>query len=990
MFKITLLGALIAASASSLVAQSTPLLPDPIPDPVPMGDLVLDLETFVTVPQSNNRNPRARISIMRALPDGRLFVCDLRGRLYRITQGQSSIYLNIRTHFSDFIDSPGLGTGLHSFAFHPEFAENGKFYTVHSEPWNAASADFTGPELGPRSSGHQAVVVEWTASNPAANTFSGLNREIMRVDFPGTIHGMQEIAFNPNAETGHPDYGMLYILIGEGGSYLQGGWNNQARLDSPMGTVFRIDPLGGNSANGKYGIPSENPWYDSSEPNVMREIYAKGFRNPHRISWDTAGNQHAYIGDIGERNIEEINLLESGLNYGFPHREGTFKLIPPDSPGPDSDEIYALPENDAEFGYTYPVIQYSHLPNSGNAIILAGVYRGSNLPELYGKMIFGDIVTGRMYYANADELQQGTVTQHRELRIRVNGVEGSLLAFVGANRADLRFGFDHEGELYVMSKIDGSIRKVTGAQMGDSSAIDSNPENWLVSEDFEMGLLGLSIVNNGGGDGVRIVNDPFGDPENRVLVLDQPGAMARNPLPQIADDKQASIFFRFAFEGMDSRFVVGPSDAISADNNRAIKAQVTGSGSGTLSLSARLTTEAVTDQLRPATWYDAWIIFNGSTNQYDFYIRGDNWTAPSLLSSGLSAWAGTSESLKSFLWTIPSSAEGIQAVYFDDLYFDETAVNLSSPLLDQWFQVGSFEQAEPVGWQFLERASGQTIDPDAEAFLLWEETSGNTYLSVKATESSQMTMAIAPLPFSYQVGQVFTIYGRMRADAPRINTVWGLSNLNPAAIPGQSFEAMEVIARVTDDMGSAQRLLIRDSNNFNPASGINRIEPDTWYEYWFVVRNGGQASGGQTFDMYWRGPDSDAEPEQIYFNATFRVAREDPIAHMVIIANNGTTGISGRVGFDDIYAISGEVLERPSGTGIGPFPGPRSDKVSPWFGWFSDQQRPWMYHHRLGWLKQAHTNDQGIWFYQASKGWFWTSPEVYPWHFKHESNSWSL
>lgn len=990
MFEKLLLGVLLCASCTVLSGQSSPPLTDPIPEPVPMGDLVLDLEDFVTVPATSTSNPRARISIMRALPDGRLFVCDLRGRLYRFTQGQTSVYLNIRNFYTGFIDSPGLGTGLHAFAFHPEFAGNGKFYTVHSETWNAATADFTGPVLGPRSSGHQAVIVEWTASNPAANTFAGTRREIMRVNFPGTIHGMQEIAFNPNAEQGHPDYGMLYILMGEGGSFLQGGWNNQARLDSPMGTVFRIDPLGNNSTNGAYGIPEDNPWYNSLEPNVIREIYAKGFRNPHRIAWDSQGEQHAFIGDIGERNIEEINLLEPGLHYGFPHREGTFKIIPPEVPSPESDEIYALPENDAEFGYTYPVIQYSHLPNTGNAVILGGIYRGNQLPELYGKMIFGDIVTGRIYYADADELQQGVVTQHRELRIRVNGVEGSLLSFVGASRADLRFGFDHEGELYVMSKIDGSIRKVVGAQSGDPSAINSNPENWAVSDDFEMGLQGLSIVNNGSGNAVRIVNDPFGDPENRVLVMDQAGAVARSALPQIADNGYASIFFRFAFEGTESQFVAGPSDLTSAGAPGAIKARINASGSGDLSLSGRLASESVTDQLRPATWYDAWIIFNGSSNTYDFYIRGDTWTAPTLLRSGLSAWAGSAQSLKSFLWTVPLSDNGIQAVYFDDLYFDNTAINLSSPLLDQWFQVGNFEQSVLSGWQFLERASGQSIDPDPEAFQLWEEISGNTYLSVKATPSSQVTMAIAPLPFSYQVGQVFTVYGRMRADAPRVNTVWGFSNLNPVAIPAQNFDAMEVIARVTDDVGPGQRLLVRDSTNFNPATGANRVEPDTWYEYWFVVRNGGQASGGQTFDLYWRGPDSDAEPEQVYSNATFRIAREDPIAHMVIIANNGTEGISGRVGFDDIYAISGEVLQRPSGTGIGPFPGPRGDKVSPWFGWFNDQQAPWMYHNRLGWTKQAHANDQGIWFYHASEGWFWTSPEVYPWYFEHQSNNWSF
>lgn len=452
-----------ALLVSHLPAQQ--LVEDPYRYPVSFGDRILELEDWAQIPDSTNIGGgpgHARINIMRAIPNGRMYVNDQRGIIYEVEQGRVIPFLNVRERLPDFIDSPGLGAGLHAFAFHPDYLNNGKLYTVHTEPWNVGESDFKGPSTSPASGGVHGVVLEWTSLTPGSRLFSGDFREIVRIYFPGALHGIQEVAFNPNSAPGENDYGILYVLVGEGHAFQRGYWQDLQRLDSPLGTVMRVDPAGNNSSNGQYGIPSDNPWVDSQNPDVIRELYAKGFRNPHRITWDTQGTGRAYIGDIGENWVEEINLLEAGANYGFPNREGSF-VLQADNPT-QNDRIFELPENDPELGYTYPVAQYIHFPDAGNAIALGEVYRGSLLEEeLGGLLLFGDLWQGRVFGVQESELEQSRITPIEELRLRLNGTALNFRNFFG-RRSDMRMGIDNDGELYIFTKTDGMIRKVVGVE----------------------------------------------------------------------------------------------------------------------------------------------------------------------------------------------------------------------------------------------------------------------------------------------------------------------------------------------------------------------------------------------------------------------------------------------------------------------------------------------------------------------------------------------
>ncbi len=440
------------------------ILTDPLPEKIQASGITLVLEEVMALPASAEKPPLARINKMLTLPGqkSRTFIHDLRGKLYEIKGKTSAVFLNVPAYFPHFIDKPGLGTGLGSFAFHPDYEKNGLLYTTHTEQAGTAPADFTYADSIPVTL--QWVLTEWKTNTPSASKFSGTHRELFRINMVSGIHGVQEITFNPFAAAGKPDYGLLYIGIGDGGATLEGYPFVAHDKNKPWGTILRIDPRGDNSRNGKYGIPGGNPFAQNS--NALGEIWAYGFRNPHRISWDK-GSQKMLATDIGQKNAEEINLIVPGADYGWNLREGTFRI----NPDGDVNEAYALPEDDK--GFTYPVAQYDH--DEGNAISGGFVYAGKNIPALQGKYIFGDVVTGRIFCVDSDLLKLGQHAPIYELSVQVADVETTLRQLTGNKRVDLRFGEGPAQELYILTKADGKVWKVVDARQHERvSALPSS------------------------------------------------------------------------------------------------------------------------------------------------------------------------------------------------------------------------------------------------------------------------------------------------------------------------------------------------------------------------------------------------------------------------------------------------------------------------------------------------------------------------------------
>lgn len=465
--KQALLGVLILVPMSVLGQGRVEPLTDPIPEEIPLSDFVVTLNSFVRMPQTtdsvtegNTNAAYARIQYLYPIPDGsgRLVVNDLRGLLYITDESGSEpkVYLDMREQGIGFDDSTMPNeTGLLGFAFHPQFAEPGtagygKFYTSYSATVESGVADY----LEAPDNDHESVIAEWTSNDPSASEFNGSHRELFRIGQFAANHNIATLAFNPAARVGDADFGMLYFSLGDGGGANDPYENGQSLAD-PMSTISRIDPRA--SGDAAYSIPADNPFV--GQAGVAPEIWAYGIRHAQHFSFDSDGTM--YISDIGQSQIEEINIGVAGANYGWRLREGTFATgfgVVGGRPGP----AYSRPADSQNF--EYPVAQYDHTPS--NAVSSGFVYRGEGIPQLVDKFLFTDMVTGKVFFINTDNLEPDNPAPITELRISIDGNEANLADTIGfqntyfsGNRADIRLGIDSTGELYLLSKGDGWIRK---------------------------------------------------------------------------------------------------------------------------------------------------------------------------------------------------------------------------------------------------------------------------------------------------------------------------------------------------------------------------------------------------------------------------------------------------------------------------------------------------------------------------------------------------
>jgi glucose/arabinose dehydrogenase len=485
---------LAVATGSAISAQITS---NPLPTPVEKRGLAVEIRDVTRLPDSREIRPRdqdvaqsgyARVSYVRDLPDGRRFVNDSRGVLYLIgANGQPTVYWNFHAGVPFGVYNR-LESGFIGFDFHPEFAKNGLIYTVHSErgPGNPAKPDFIPPGFTPADVTYHNVITEWRVTNPAANTFEGTRRELLRVAHVvmNLTHPFGHVEFNPTAKPGSEDYGLLYTSGSDTGFSNGGGphANNPGqtqRLDTLISAILRIDPRSpsvskGTKGIGDYTIPPTNKFAADGDPKTFGEIYAYGFRNAHRLSWDlTDGTMFA--SDIGMNHIEEVNIVRNGGNYGWMKREGYFEngMI---RPGGALNQLYPLPADvlsgKTKDEFIYPVAIYDH--SEGQAISGGFAYYG-RIPALRGKFVFGDVARGRLFAADiaamkkADDGIPQTVAPVEEIQLYTRGANGSrtyvtfrelIEKTMGAMvaRADLHMSRSRDGELFLTSRQDGTIR----------------------------------------------------------------------------------------------------------------------------------------------------------------------------------------------------------------------------------------------------------------------------------------------------------------------------------------------------------------------------------------------------------------------------------------------------------------------------------------------------------------------------------------------------
>lgn len=451
------------AAGPSEIGAGPAVTPNPIkPRIVPSG-LRVELLDFALPPATSTTAPLALLNHMFHAGDGsgRLFVNDARGKIWVIAPDRTiRLFLDLAALRGSALISGGQ-RGLRSFAFHPNFAKPGKpgfrrFYTASTETSDSRPAGVR-VLSGSYPIAHHNVIAEWTVDAGTLSVVApGSRREVLRTTQYRPDHCLDQLLFNPRARAGSADFGALYVGVGDGGNSPNNTdpYNQAQNTLSPLGKILRIVPLK-QSDGGAYGIPADNPFRNRA--GYLPEIYALGLRHPQNLCFDTGGTGAFIIADIGQGQIEEVNLGRPGANYGWPIREGTFV-----TDRFDDETLYRKPEPDRS-GFTDPVAQYDHdegNPRGVSAITGGFVYRGRAVPQLRGQYLLGDLVVGRVFHVPVAQLRQGRLAQLQELTLLRGGRPVSLLRLLGKPRADLRFGQGGDGEVYLLTKQDGIIRKL--------------------------------------------------------------------------------------------------------------------------------------------------------------------------------------------------------------------------------------------------------------------------------------------------------------------------------------------------------------------------------------------------------------------------------------------------------------------------------------------------------------------------------------------------
>lgn len=371
-----------------------------------------------------------------AFPDdgsGRALIADRVGTIRVLTREGELLeepFLDLRDAVVELMDDFDE-RGLLGLALHPGFADNGRFFVYYSAPLR---------ESAPDDFDHTSRVSELTVSESDDDRADRASeRVLLEVDEPQFNHNAGALAFGPD--------GLLYISLGDGGGANDTGvghppLGNGQDVTTLLGSILRIDVDVDAGGAEPYGIPADNPFADGGEGRP--EIFAWGFRNPYRISFDMAGERALYVGDAGQEQWEEVSVVERGNNYGWNIKEGTH-CFDPDEP---TVSPAACPDEGARGEPLIdPIIEYSNAKDGeGIGLVVVGgyVYRGDDVPALAGEYVFGD-------WSASFEEPQGTLLVASEpddeglWNVRELRLDDAFEAFI------LGFAQDLDGEVYVLT-----------------------------------------------------------------------------------------------------------------------------------------------------------------------------------------------------------------------------------------------------------------------------------------------------------------------------------------------------------------------------------------------------------------------------------------------------------------------------------------------------------------------------------------------------------
>jgi glucose/arabinose dehydrogenase len=425
---------------TALPGSAQPLA-DPIPAPIPASEIKVKLTPVVT-----GLTAPLELRTVEGKSD-RAYILDQTGFILVMVKGEvlSQPLLDISAVLAQLNPAfPGAPTGINpgfdergllSVAFHPDFNRKHsqgylKFYTLNSVPVTKV-ADFPMPPFpaGAEPNCQTVIAERQVLLNNHDVADPGYYRELLRLDKPQFNHNGGSLHFGPD--------GLLYASFGDGGAADDVGdghipvTGNGQSLTTILGKVIRISPLhpsltssgdGIASANGQYRIPADNPFV--GQAGKVGEIYAYGFRNPYRFNFDGA---RLILGDVGQNNIEEVDIVTKGGNYGWNKKEGSFLF------DPATGDVFTDTSPDPSL--IDPVVEYDHFEATENAVtriaVIGGfVYRDTKIKDLRGQYVFGEL-NGNLFVA---DLEAGEMEE----------LSPDVGMFIKG------FGQDAQGQLYVV------------------------------------------------------------------------------------------------------------------------------------------------------------------------------------------------------------------------------------------------------------------------------------------------------------------------------------------------------------------------------------------------------------------------------------------------------------------------------------------------------------------------------------------------------------
>jgi glucose/arabinose dehydrogenase len=408
----------------------------------------MDLQIFA----DNLVSPIGVVSV----PDDtkRMFIIDQAGQIWIVDANGTKLptpFMDLTSRMAPL--NPGFDErGLLGLAFHPNYKNNGKFYVYYNAPPRAGGPTPT------TSWNNLSRISEFLVTAGNANLGNiGSERPLIEIDDPQLNHNGGTLAFGPD--------GYLYISIGDGGGAndtaaghvndwygANAGGNGQDIENNLFGNILRIDVNSGSP----YAIPPDNPFVGKTG---LDEIYAYGFRNPYRMSFDMSGNRALYVGDAGQKLYEEVSIVTKGGNYGWNVKEGTHCFD-----AATTGTMGSCPATDIfSTALVDPVIEMNNLANPAGGIgtltVIGGnVYRGAGIKGLGGKYVFGS-------YSKSGSSPQGELFMSQPKtgsglwsfeEMILTSYPDHLGMFVKG------FGQDNDGEIYITTSTIGGPTGNTG------------------------------------------------------------------------------------------------------------------------------------------------------------------------------------------------------------------------------------------------------------------------------------------------------------------------------------------------------------------------------------------------------------------------------------------------------------------------------------------------------------------------------------------------